>query len=65
MKVLAIRLSTQLVLFFLLSLPTLACAPAPTCWMQSGRDYLKLVCINSARYPDMLKPIPDLGRCPT
>jgi hypothetical protein len=26
--------------------PALACAPAPTCWMQESREYLKSVCAN-------------------
>ena len=35
--------------------PAMACAPAPTCWMNSGREYLKSVCVTSARDPGSLK----------
>ena len=42
-EAIAVLLGTQLVLLFLFSLPALACAPAPTCWMKSSRQYLKSV----------------------
>jgi hypothetical protein len=43
----------------IIATPALACAPAPTCWMESSRDYLKSVCINSGRNPDTLKYVEE------
>jgi hypothetical protein len=59
MEATTILLGTQLIPLFLFSLSALACAPAPTCWMGSSREYLKSVCINSTRSPDMLKYVEE------
>ena len=59
MEASTILLCIQLIPLFLFSLSALACAPAPTCWMGSSREYLKSVCINSTRSPDMLKYVEE------
>jgi hypothetical protein len=37
-------------MFVLLSAPVaIACSPAPSCWMQESREYLKSVCMGYAK----------------
>jgi hypothetical protein len=41
------------------ALPAMACMPAPTCWMNSGEEYLKSVCHSVAHNPDALKYVEE------
>ena len=52
--------SIALIAFAALAITTgvaLACSPAPSCWMKSGPEYLRSVCVSYAKDRQTLKQI--------
>jgi hypothetical protein len=51
------RLLLTIIMLMLVTSSAMACAPAPSCWIAAGPDYLRSVCLGYAKNGQTLSQI--------